>query len=199
VHIRNPAPDGGPDDGRPSEQAGDVSPDRAAQPGRRSEPEQPGPRSYAVPTWVASAKAAGAVILAVAALLVGDPLARWVGLLAAAVLAVLAARDLALRVRLRVDPEGVELVRGWRRQRIPWSGIERVHIDEKPQRGIRTALLEFDAGEEIFQFGRYDLGADPLTVLDEVATVCPQETSVVRPEKPDDEWPDDGPDREQRD
>jgi hypothetical protein len=184
MRIRSPGPGDRPDsDGQPPADEGPGGSD-----GRR-----PGLQalSYRVPIAAVVGRAALAMVLAVAGLIVTEPLARGIGLLAAAAAAAFVARDLALRVRLRADRAGVDVVRGLRRHHLAWSAIERVRVDNRPQRGIRTAVLELDAGEELYLLGRGDLGADPYAVLDQVALICPQSTLVERPAEPVDCWDDD--------
>jgi hypothetical protein len=96
-----------------------------------------------------------------------DPV-RWV--LAAAVVAGLlgwALRDLLRPVRLAADADGVTVVTGFAgRRRLAWSEIERVRVDRRTHRGLRSEMLELDAGEAIYLFSANDLGALP----EEVAT-----------------------------
>ena len=70
------------------------------------------------------------------------------------------------RDRLRADAGGVEVVAGLAgRRRLAWSELERIRVDERTRLGVRSDLLELDAGEEIYLFSRYDLGADPQDAL----------------------------------
>lgn len=99
-----------------------------------------------------------------------DP-ARWA--LAAAVaagLVVWAARDLLLPVRLAADAEGITVVAGFaRRRRLPWSQIETVRVDSTVRRGLRSELLEIDAGDAIYLLSASQLGAMPEDVALELA------------------------------
>ncbi|WP_250031753.1 PH domain-containing protein [Paractinoplanes maris] len=91
-----------------------------------------------------------------------DPV-RWV--LAAAVVAGLlgwALRDLLRPVRLAADAEGVTVVTGFAgRRRLAWEQIERVRVDRRTHRGLRSETLELDAGDAIYLFSANDLGALP--------------------------------------
>jgi hypothetical protein len=103
-----------------------------------------------------------AIVVLAAAFAEGDPV-RWV--LAAVVAAGLtgwALRDLFLPVRLAADADGVTVLTGFaRRRHLPWSQIERVRVEHTVRRGLRSELLEIDAGETIYQYGAHDLGALP--------------------------------------
>ncbi len=75
-------------------------------------------------------------------------------------------RDLVAGVRLAADADGVTVVSGFAgRRRLPWAAIERIAVDTRTRRGLRSETLEVDTGEAIHLFSRWDLGAQP----DEVA------------------------------
>ena len=107
-----------------------------------------------------------AIVVLVFAFGRGDPV-QW--FLAAAVglgLAGWALRDLVAPVRLAADPDGVTVVVGFAgRRRLAWSEIERVRVDRRARAGVRTELLEVDAGDYLYLFSRYELGAEPEDVL----------------------------------
>ena len=48
-----------------------------------------------------------------------------------------------------------------RRRHLPWAQIERVRVDCRTRRGLRSELLELDAGESIYLFSAHELGAMP--------------------------------------
>jgi hypothetical protein len=78
-----------------------------------------------------------------------------------------ALRDLIAPVRLAADPDGITVVVGFAgHRRLGWSEIERVRLDRRDRLGVRTQLLEVDAGDHLYLFSRYDLGAEPEGVLD---------------------------------
>jgi hypothetical protein len=108
-------------------------------------------------------KLAAAVVIALAALgLATDAVALALGAIATIGLALWAARDLAVPVRLAADIDGVTLVTGVaRRHRLGWEQIERVRVDERQRRGIRSETLELDAGDVLHLFSSYDLGVPP--------------------------------------
>ena len=125
--------------------------------------------SWRVSPAVVVAKLIGAVALAALAVAFGrhDPV-QWV--VAGAVVLVLvgwAVRDVLAPVRLAADRTGVTvLVGALSRRHLPWSQIERVRVDRRERRGLRSELLEIDAGESLHLFGVHDLGAPPEDVVE---------------------------------
>jgi Bacterial PH domain len=91
-----------------------------------------------------------------------DPV-RWALAVVAAVALVLwAVRDLLAPVRLAADASGVTVLTGFlRRRRLPWAALERVRVDRRTHRGLRSEMLELDAGDAIYLFSANDLGAHP--------------------------------------
>jgi hypothetical protein len=114
-------------------------------------------------------KAMGAVAVVVLAVAFAgrDPI-RWsLAFVIGAALAIWALRDLIAPVRLAADAAGVTVLTGFaRRRHLPWDQIERVRVDVSSRRGLRSELLELDAGESIFLFSAHELGVLP----EEVAT-----------------------------
>jgi hypothetical protein len=109
-------------------------------------------------------KLMGAVAVAVlaAAFGNGDPV-RWAiaGIMAIA-LVLWAARDFLAPIRLAADATGVTVIAGFaRRRHLPWAQIERVRVDRRTHRGLRSEMLELDAGDAIYVFSANDLGALP--------------------------------------
>lgn len=98
---------------------------------------------------------------------------RWaLALLAAGAIVAWAARDVLVPVRLAADPAGITVVTGFsRRRHVPWTQIERVRVDDTTRRGLRSQLLEIDAGDAIYLFTPNDLSADPETVALALADV----------------------------
>jgi PH (Pleckstrin Homology) domain-containing protein len=111
-----------------------------------------------------------AVVVLAAAFAGRDPV-RWsltavVGL----ALAIWAVRDLIAPVRLAADAAGITVITGFaRRRHLPWAHIERVRVDVSSRRGLRSELLELDAGESIFLFSAHELGALPEDVATALA------------------------------
>ena len=113
--------------------------------------------------------AVAALVLA-AAFAQGDPV-RWVlaGAVAAGVSA-WALRDLLIPVRLAADTDGVTVVTGIaRRRHLPWSAIERVRVDSRSRRGLRSEMLEIDAGVALYLYCANDVGALPEDVVTQLA------------------------------
>jgi hypothetical protein len=109
-------------------------------------------------------KLMGAVAVVVLALaFAGTDRIRWaLATIIAAGLAIWALRDLLAPVRLAADETGVTVISGFlRRRQLPWAQIERVRVERTTRRGLRSELLELDAGDTIYLFSAYELGALP--------------------------------------
>jgi hypothetical protein len=109
--------------------------------------------------------AVAALVLA-AAFAEGD-VVRWIlaGLVTAGLIA-WALRDFLIPVRLTADTEGVTVVTGIaRRRHLPWSAIERVRVESRTHRGLRSELVEIDAGDALYLYSANDLGALPEDVV----------------------------------
>ncbi|MET0415025.1 MAG: PH domain-containing protein [Actinoplanes sp.] len=111
-----------------------------------------------------------AVIVLAVAFAQGDPI-RWsLAVIVAVALSIWALRDLLAPVRLAADADGVTVVSGFiRRRHLPWKQIERVRVDRRTHRGLRSETLELDAGDTIYQFTTNDLGALPEDVATALA------------------------------
>jgi len=124
---------------------------------------------WAVPNRIAVLEGAAAVafaIAAVAALLSDDPVAAAVAGVATLMLAVLAIRDRMVRVRLSADADGVTVLHGFaQRQRIPWSGIVALGLEQRSRRGRSRRLLEIDTGEAVYLLSGREMGAEPADVV----------------------------------
>ncbi|MBG6101292.1 PH domain-containing protein [Micromonospora vinacea] len=133
-------------------------------------------RQWLVPASLPAAKLAGAVLLIALGLLFadGDAVRLVLAILAAAVLAGWAVRDLIAPVRLAVDPAGLTVIRGFAGRRLlPWSAIEAITVDRRPRLGLTSEVLEIDAGESLHLFSRYDLGTTPEEVAAELRSARP--------------------------
>jgi hypothetical protein len=109
-------------------------------------------------------KLLGAVALVVLVIAFGgdDPIQWVLALATAAGLALWALRDLIRPVRLTADESGITVVAGYAsRRHLSWPAIERIHVDRRNRRGIRSELLEIDAGESLHLFNIHELGAEP--------------------------------------
>ena len=106
--------------------------------------------------------------LASAALLV-DPVGRVLVGTAAALLLLLAVRDVLLRPRLSAGPLGVVVRTLGGRRQLPWS-LLRVRVRTARRFGVRSRTLELDTAASpddpddpgvLVLLGRRDLGSDP--------------------------------------
>ena len=136
-------------------------------------PAPPTELSWRVPGGIAAAKVAGAVIFAVAAvLLTRDGAGLLITALAALAIGAYALRDLLAPVRLAADGEGLTVVSGYAsRRHLPWSQIERIRIDTRQRLGLRSELLEIDAGSSLHLFSSAELGAPVDEVADALRTL----------------------------
>ena len=107
-----------------------------------------------------------AIVVLTAAFAGPDPI-RWaIALVVALALALWSLRDLLAPVRLAADASGVTIIAGFaRRRHLPWSAVERVRVDRRIHRGLRSETLELDAGDAIYLFSANDLGALPEDVV----------------------------------
>jgi hypothetical protein len=166
VHIRRPEPD---DEGRPEARPAE---DEAGWPEEEKEYGPVDRAAFSVPAGVTVAKFALAAALGIAAAVAPQTSQTTIGLIAALAVAAYAARDLATRTRLVADADGLIVARGYAgHRRLAWSEIERLRVDTRTRLGMRGAVLEVDAGEEIYLFTRNDLGADPHEALEIVEKV----------------------------
>ncbi|GGQ44892.1 PH domain-containing protein [Couchioplanes azureus] len=122
------------------------------------------PLQWRVKLALPAVKLLGAAALVVLVVAVGrrDPV-QWVLAVTAGLgLVVWGVRDLLHPVRLAADTTGVTVAVGFAgRRHLPWSQIERIRVDRRARRGIRSELLEIDAGESLHLFGAPELGVAP--------------------------------------
>lgn len=123
---------------------------------------------WAPPTaGLAGCGIAGVVMAISSVILVTDGPGRLLSGIAAAGLILFAGATWRARPKLAITPRGL-LVRGWwRTQLLESSDIKIARIAEFRRIGRKMRLLEIDAIDgRLLIFSRWDLGADPLTVLD---------------------------------
>ena len=110
---------------------------------------------------------AGALMAAAFAALAGDIPGRFLTGLAAVGLLVFAAGSWRARPRLALSADGV-VTRGWFHTRtLGRADIAAIRITEFRRLGRRVRLLEIDTADDaLLVFSRWDLGGDPLDVLD---------------------------------
>jgi hypothetical protein len=109
----------------------------------------------------------GAVMAISSVSLITDEIGRLLSGIAAAGLILFAGATWRARPKLAITSRGL-LVRGWwRTQLLTRSDIKIVRITEFRRIGRKMRLLEIDATDgRLLVFSRWDLGTDPLEVLD---------------------------------
>lgn len=180
MRIRNPRPPDEPDDSDDaydgSEDAFDDFFDDEFEESRPARPVGPPPTSvsYRVPIVVFAAKCGLAAVLVVVTLVFGVREQVTIGLAAALAVIIFAARDVVARERLRADADGLVAVSGYAgRRHLDWSDVQRMVVDSRLRLGARTETLEVDAGDQIFLFGRFDLGVPPDEALATLEQIRP--------------------------
>ncbi|MGW0042201.1 PH domain-containing protein [Rhodococcus sp. NPDC003348] len=135
------------------------------------------PRSWSTPTAALAATGIGGVAMAAAALaLPADPAGRFLIGLAALGLLVVTALGLRQRPRLAIQEgnRGLTMQRLRGRLDVDRSELSRVRIVRYPRLGRRVPMLEIDVrppgsdDDRLIIFGRWDLGADPTVVFEEL-------------------------------
>ena len=112
--------------------------------------------------------AVGGVVMAIAAVtLVTDPPGRLIAGIAALGLLLFAGASWRARPKLAITEDGLAL-RGWfRTQMLRREVIEIIRISEFRRHGRRVRLLEIETvGGGLIVLSRWDLGTDPIEVLD---------------------------------
>ena len=105
-------------------------------------------------------------VLVVAAVL-SDPAGRLLTVPAAVAVLALAVRDLRSGPVLRAGPDGVEVLQGLRRLRVPWPRVERMRV----VKDRRTEMLELDLGSTLALLSRHRLGRLPEDVLTDLLEI----------------------------
>jgi hypothetical protein len=110
---------------------------------------------------------AGIVLAAVAVTQVTDPPGRLMAGVAGAGLLIFAGFSFRARPRLAITPGGL-VVRGWWRTRtLRRDDIKLIRITEFRRIARKVRLLEIDTtDDQLIVLSRWDLGGDPLAVLD---------------------------------
>ena len=116
---------------------------------------------------VAACGAAGIVMAIAAVILVTDGPGRVLVGVAAAGLLIFAGFSFRARPRLAIAPDGLT-VRGWWGTRVlSRSQIKLIRITEFRRLARKVRLLEVDTTDgRLIVFSRWDLGTDPIDVLD---------------------------------
>ena len=116
---------------------------------------------------IAACGVAGIVMATTCVTVVTDPPGRLLLGIAATGLILFAGGTWRARPKLAITADGLR-VRGWlRTQRLVRNDIKIIRITEFRRIGRKVRLLEIDADDgRLFIFSRWDLGTDPLEVLD---------------------------------
>ncbi|MCW2687653.1 MAG: hypothetical protein JWR37_2543 [Mycobacterium sp.] len=119
------------------------------------------------PIGIAGCGIAGLILAIAAVTLVTDAPGRVLAGIAGLGLLVFASLSWRARPKLAISPEGL-VVRGWfRTQVLRRTDIKIIRITEFRRIARKVRLLEIDtADDRLLVFTRWDLGADPLDVLD---------------------------------
>jgi hypothetical protein len=98
---------------------------------------------------------------------VTDPPGRLLLGISAAGLILFASASWRARPKLAITSDGLQVRGWWRTQLLRHGDIKIIRITEFRRIGRKTRLLEIDAKDgRLLIFSRWDLGADPLQVLD---------------------------------
>ncbi|MGI9163341.1 MAG: PH domain-containing protein [Mycobacterium sp.] len=126
-------------------------------------------RAWAPRVAAVLATGAAGILMAVGAAVVADDApGRLLGGIAAVGLLVFAAGSWRARPRLALTGEGL-VYRGWLRTRtLARADIDSIRITEFRRIGRKVRLLEIDSGDNLIVLTRWDLGTDPLNVLDDL-------------------------------
>ncbi|WP_374023663.1 PH domain-containing protein [Mycobacterium sp. HNNTM2301] len=116
---------------------------------------------------IAGCGAAGVLMAIASVTVVTDPPGRILTGIAAAGLILFAGATWRARPKLAITAEGLAL-RGWlRTQLLRPSDIKIIRITEFRRYGRKVRLLEVETADDgLVLFSRWDLGTDPLEVLD---------------------------------
>ncbi|MBZ4561503.1 PH domain-containing protein [Mycobacterium avium subsp. hominissuis] len=119
------------------------------------------------PAGIAGCGVAGVLMAIAAVTVVTDPPGRVLAGVAAAGLLVFAGMSWRARPKLAITPDGLA-VRGWyRTQVLQRPDIKIIRIIEFRRYGRKVRLLEVESTDgDLVVLSRWDLGADPLQVLD---------------------------------
>ena len=122
------------------------------------------------PAAVLAVAAAGILMSVGAVVVANDAPGRLLGGIAAVGLLVFAAGSWRARPRLALTGQGL-VYRGWLGTRtLARTDIESIRITEFRRIGRKVRLLEIDSDDDLIVLTRWDLGTDPVTVLDELTT-----------------------------
>jgi hypothetical protein len=119
------------------------------------------------PTGIAACGIVGIVMAIACVTVVTDAPGRLLIGISAVGLILFASATWRARPKLAITPDGLQLRGWWRTQLLQRADIKIIRITEFRRIGRTMRLLEVDAVDgRLFVFSRWDLGTDPLDVLD---------------------------------
>jgi hypothetical protein len=108
-----------------------------------------------------AAAVGGMLLAALIAAFTSDSAGRFLFVVAAVVLAAYVATDLIFSPRISASVQGVVLNAPFARAHLDWSQIESISADSRSRYGVRSTVLEVDAGSMLALFSRRAIGTDP--------------------------------------
>jgi hypothetical protein len=118
-------------------------------------------------TGIVGCAVAGAALAVVSVVAVIDAPGRILTGVAALGLIVFATVSWRTRPKLAITPGGLQVRGWWRTQLLHRADIKTVRITEFRRIGRKVRLLEIEAGDDrLLVLSRWDLGVEPLDVLD---------------------------------
>ena len=110
---------------------------------------------------------AGLVLAVTTVTGITDAPGRFLGGVAAVGLLVFASMSWRARPKLAITEDGLAVRGWWRNHTLRRRDVQRIRITEFRRIGRKARLLEIDtADDRLLVFTRWDLGTDPLNVLD---------------------------------
>ena len=119
------------------------------------------------PVGIAACGVAGVVLAISTVTVVTDPPGKLLVGIAGVGLILFAGGTWRARPKLAITADGLQVRGWWRTQRLVGADLKIIRITEFRRIGRKVRLLEIDADDgRLFIFSRWDLGTDPLDVLD---------------------------------
>ena len=118
-------------------------------------------------TGIAACGIAGIVMAIACVTVVTDPPGRLLAGISAVGLILFASATWRARPKLAITTDGLQVRGWWRTQLLRRTDIKIIRITEFPRMGRKMRLLEIDTVDgRLLIFTRWELGTDPLGVLD---------------------------------
>jgi len=116
---------------------------------------------------IAACGIAGVVMAIACVTVVTDPPGRLLAGISAVGLILFASATWRARPKLAITTDGLQVRGWWRTQLLRRADIKIIRITEFPRMGRKMRLLEIDTVDgRLLIFSRWELGTDPLSVLD---------------------------------